>query len=99
MTQDSQLEARRAAESVANAARGADSFDDMHDSAEEIKRYSALARPLEQCRPIADEFDAADTRAVRYQRFHRWLTRGAAIFGALAVVFAIVGLSRGHQEL
>lgn len=99
MTPNPQPDTRKQAGTPPAAVRGADTFDDMHDTAEEMQRYSALQGPLELCHRIADEFDAVDARAVKYQRFHRWLTRGAAVFGALAVVFAIIGLSRGHQEI
>jgi hypothetical protein len=79
--------------------RGLDTFDDMHDSAGEMDRYAAIDSVLRLCDRIAPEFTFADDRAVKFQRHHRWLTRGAAIFGALAVVFSIFGLSRGQQEL
>lgn len=78
---------------VARAAtRGADSFDDMHDSPEEMKRYPSLAVPLELCREIGNEFDRADARAVIFQRAHRWLTHGAALSATVAVVTAVIAL-------
>ena len=99
MSPDPQLETSKTAEALHLAVHGADTFDDMHDSAEELARYAPIAGTLQLCRRIADEFDAADERAVKFQGRHRWLTRGAALFGTLAVVFAIIGLSRGEQEL
>ncbi len=97
MEQNSQLVTRKP-DAVLVSARGADTFDDMHDTDDEIGRYTALLQPLELCRRIAEQFDAVDAEAVSYQRLHRTLTRGAAVFGASAVVFAIVGLSRIHHQ-
>ncbi len=74
------------------ATRGADSFDDMHDSPEELARYPLLATPLEACLKIGEAFDRADARAVKFQRAHRWLTHGAALFATVAVATAIVAL-------
>jgi hypothetical protein len=99
MQQNPQPDPSKPAETLHLAARGADTFDDMHDTEEELSRYAAIARTLRLCRPIEDGFDAADEWAVKFQRRHHWLTRGAALFGTLAVVFAIIGLSRGEQEL
>jgi hypothetical protein len=75
------------------AVGGVDSFDDMHDSAEELKRYRSLAAPLELCRRIEDEFNRADGRAVAFRRAHRWMSHGAALSATVAVATAIVALS------
>jgi hypothetical protein len=99
MTENRQLETPKAAAIAQDISRAPDTFDDMHDTGEELQRYAPLQQPLEYCRRIADEFDAADKRAVTYQRIHRWLTSGAAIFGSLAVVLSIIGLGRSHQEI
>src|ERR1019366_8194188 len=99
MSPNPQLDTNQPVETPHIAVRGADTFDDMHDTEEEIGRYAPIARTLQLCRRIEDEFDAADECAVKFQRRHRWLTRGAAVFGTLAVLFAIIGLSRGEQEL
>lgn len=99
MAENSQTDASKPVEFPPAMVRGADTFDDMHDSGEEIGRYTPIAQTLRLCQRIADEFDAADNCAVKFQRRHRWLTRGAALFGTLAVAFAIFGLSRSHQEL
>lgn len=56
------------------AVGGVDSFDDMHDSPEDLQRYPSLANPLESCRRIEEEFNRADGRAVAFRRPHRWMT-------------------------
>src|SRR5579883_3229389 len=84
-------------EGVAAEVRVTESFDDMHDSAAEISRYAPIAGTLELCKRIAAEFDQADGYAIRYQAWHRGLTRGAALFGTMAVLFSIIGLSRGQH--
>jgi hypothetical protein len=73
--------------------RGVDSFDDMHDSPEQLQCYASLARPLASCRRIEDEFNRADERAVAFRRAHRWMTHGAALSATVAVATAIVALS------
>jgi hypothetical protein len=99
MSQDPQVEIVKPVEALHLVVRGADTFDDMHDTDEEISRYAPIARTLQLCRRIEEEFDAADECAVKFQRRHHWLTRAAALSGTLAVVFAIIGLSRGETEL
>lgn len=71
---------------------GVDSFDDMHDSPEDLQRYPSLANPLESCRRIEEEFNRADGRAVAFRRAHRWMTHGAALSATVAVATAIVAL-------
>lgn len=93
MSQSPQPDPNKPEEVLPVMGRGADTFDDMHDSAEELARYAPLAPTLQLCRHIEKEFDAADHNAVKFQGRHRGLTRGAAIFGTSAVVFAILGLS------
>src|SRR5579863_4403540 len=78
MNDNPQLDAPMPPENTSAVARGADTFDDMHDSAEEISRYEPIAGTLQLCRRIADEFDQADNYAVKFQRLHRWLTSAAA---------------------
>jgi len=73
--------------------RGVDSFDDMHDSPEQLQCYPSLASPLASCRRIEDEFNRADGRAVAFRRNHRWMTHGAALSATVAVATAIVALS------
>jgi hypothetical protein len=68
-----------------------ESFDDMHDSPAETGRFTSL--PLDTCRSITARFVAKDKDALNFQENHVWLTRGAASFGTLAVLAAIVGLS------
>jgi hypothetical protein len=69
-----------------------ETFDDMHDRPEEFSEFAAL--PLETCRSIAALYDTTDRAALKFQRSHIRLTRGAASFGTLAVIAAIFGLSR-----
>ncbi len=99
MTQNSQLRKPEMPASIPGPVPGADTFDDIHDTAGEITRYAPISKTLQLCGRIAQEFAPADDQAVEYQRRHRWLTRGAAAFGTLAVAFAIFGLSRGQQEV
>jgi hypothetical protein len=73
--------------------RGVDSFDDMHDSPEQLECYPSLASPLASCRRIEEEFNRADERAVAFRRAHRWMTHGAALSATVAVATAIVALS------
>jgi hypothetical protein len=73
--------------------RGVDSFDDMHDSPEQLECYPSLASPLASCRRIEDEFNRADGRAVTFRRAHRWMIHGAALSATVAVATAIVALS------
>jgi hypothetical protein len=72
-----------------------DSFDDMKDGADSIKKFAAL--PLQDCKNIADAFGKADDSAIFYQKRHRVLTVFAACFGTAAVVLAIAEL--GYMEL
>jgi len=99
MTQDSQLRKSEMPANLPVTVPGAETFDDIHDTAQEIARYAAISKTLQLCGRIAQEFGPADDQAVEYQGRHRWLTRGAAAFGTLAVAFAIFGLSRGQQEV
>ena len=73
--------------------RGVDTFDDMHDSPEQLECYPSLASPLASCRRIEEEFNRADERAVAFRRAHRWMTHGAALSATVAVATAIVALS------
>lgn len=99
MSQNPQTDSSKSPPALHIVVRGADTFDDMHDTDAEIARYAAIAPTLQLCRRIEAEFDAADEWAVKYQRRHRLLTSCAAFFGTLAVLFAVIGLSRGEQEL
>jgi hypothetical protein len=93
MSPDLPLKAHTVAKPVVSTARGAGTFDDMHDTPKELERYVSLAKPFEWCRSISDEFDRADAPALVYQRWHRRITRIAAFFATLAVGAAIIGLS------
>ena len=93
MTDESRHNAQAVVAAAQPATRGADSFDDMHDPQEEIDRYPSLAIPLGMCGKIAEWFDDADTRAVKYRGIHRWMTGFAASFATVAVAAAIIGLS------
>jgi hypothetical protein len=67
---------------------------DMHDPEDDRKNWPKLADNLAVCeqiiRPVYDE---ADTRAMRHQRWHKWMTTLAATAGTCAVVFAIIHLA------
>src|ERR1700690_3400422 len=93
MSADSPVNIQAGAEPVVSAVRGADTFDDMHDTPEEVARYAPLAEAFQWCESVSDEFDRADCMAVVYQRRHRWITRIAAVSATCAVATAIIGLS------
>jgi hypothetical protein len=67
-----------------------DTFDDMHDSPEELQYYSAL--PLAACQPITRAFESADKAALHFQKIHRRLAVTTASLGTLAVMLAILEL-------
>ena len=65
----------------------------MHDEPAILKEGSLLAGPLGVCRDVVqDPFEAADSRAISLQRYHRFLTIAAAFTGTAAVIFAILQL-------
>jgi hypothetical protein len=68
---------------------------DMEDSAEELARWPQLHDALRACQDtLLPAYRKADEAALRHQRWHRWLTMAAAIFGTLTVLAAILQLSR-----
>jgi hypothetical protein len=67
-----------------------DTFDDMHDSPEEMQYYSAL--PLAACQPITRAFESNDKAALHFQRIHRRLAVTTASLATLAVMLAILEL-------
>ena len=73
-----------------------DTFDDMHDSQEQLERFSATL-PLALCGPITHAFEEADRAALRFQGKHERLLKITALAGTLAVVLAIIGLA-AHAE-
>jgi hypothetical protein len=66
-------------------------FNDMRDSDAEIDAYAEL--PLCACRAITKEFETLDCWALRWQFWHKWITRLAASCGTIAVIMAILGLA------
>lgn len=92
MSQKSQAESAPQVVTKPLLVRPVDSFDDMHDSEEELRRYPELAAALALCRKIGEEFDQADERAIHFQKSHRMLTHAAASSATVAVVTAIIAL-------
>jgi hypothetical protein len=72
-----------------------DTFDDMHDSPEERRYYSAL--PLASCQPVTHAFEGADKAALHFQKIHRWLAVTTASLGTVAVMLAILEL--GYDQV
>jgi hypothetical protein len=69
--------------------------DDMHDTPEEMAQWRPLAAALQCCQEIVEPaYRAADRTAVHFQRQHQAITVAAAIFGTVAVLFAILQLPR-----
>jgi len=69
--------------------------DDMHDTPEEMAQWRPLAAALQSCQEIVEPaYRAADRTAVHFQRQHQTITVAAAIFGTVAVLFAILQLPR-----
>jgi len=69
--------------------------DDMHDTPEEMAQWRPLAPALQSCREIVEPaYRAADRTAVHFQRQHQAITIAAAVFGTVAVLFAILQLPR-----
>lgn len=68
---------------------------DMIDSEEDIKhRWPELESVLHDCADIIyPAYDKANSAAIRNQTYHKWLVFVAAIFGMLAVLFAILSLA------
>ena len=69
--------------------------DDMHDTPEEMAQWKPLTAALQSCQEIVEPaYRAADLTAVQFQRQHQSITVAAAIFGTVAVLFAILQLPR-----
>ena len=69
--------------------------DDMHDTTEEMAQWRPLAAALQSCQEIVEPaYRAADRTAVHFQRQHQTITVAVAIFGTVAVLFAILQLPR-----
>ncbi len=69
--------------------------DDMHDTPDEMAQWKPLAAALQSCQEIVEPaYRAADRTAVHFQRQHQTITIAAAIFGTVAVLFAILQLPR-----
>src|SRR4030067_3826956 len=67
---------------------------DMIDTDEELSLYKPLRNALITCREtIFEAYNLADKKALRNQKHHRILTIFAAVFGTIAVLFAIMQLS------
>jgi hypothetical protein len=68
---------------------------DMIDSEEDIKyRWPELESVLHDCKDfIYPAYEKANRAAIRNQIYHKWLVFVAAIFGMLAVLFAILSLA------
>ena len=67
---------------------------DMHDSDEDMTRWSLLRDRLEvRKKVIQPHFHMADESALTHQRYHRLLTKLAALCGTGAVLFAILQLA------
>jgi hypothetical protein len=74
--------------------QGASSGDEMHDTEADMARWPALAPMLRTCAELVEPaFRRADKAALRHQWSHRQLTKLATIFGAAAVIFAILQLA------
>jgi hypothetical protein len=78
-----------------NRAERLEATDDMHDTPEEMARWNPLVAALQNCREIVEPaYRAADRTAMQFQRQHQIITVAAAIFGTVAVLFAILQLPR-----
>jgi hypothetical protein len=72
-----------------------ETIDDMHDTPEEIAEWRPLAAALERCQETVEPaYRAADRTAQQFQRHHQLITIAAAVFGTVAVLFAILQLPR-----
>src|SRR5688500_1182929 len=70
------------------------SVDEMTDTADDRQRWPALQDALERREDTVNKvYHSADREAQRYQRHHPLITRLAAVFGAAAVLLAILQLS------
>lgn len=68
---------------------------DMEDTPDELRRWPHLHRALQACgEAILPIYLKADDAAIRHQRWHRWLTLAAALFGTITVLAGILQLSR-----
>lgn len=71
--------------------------DDMHDSAQDlatVRAWPPLHDALVALNTIlVPQFDAADVRALRNQRFYRWVILVTASGGSAAVLFALAQLT------
>jgi hypothetical protein len=68
---------------------------DMHDTPAEMIEWRPIAAALQSCQEIVEPaYRAADRAALQYQRQHQLITIAAAIFGTVAVLFAILQLPR-----
>ena len=68
--------------------------EDMVETPEELEKWSAIADRLVVCnRLIRELFLTADSAARRHQKWHRELTKLAAVCGTGAVLFAVLQLA------
>lgn len=79
---------------AAIAASASDHVHDMRDSPDDLQRWPRLAPVLEVLSDaLLPLYDRADRAATRRLNAHWWLVTVAAVFGVLAVVFAIFELA------
>jgi hypothetical protein len=71
-----------------------ESLGDMPDTREEMAFWAPL--PLQECAPMATEFDVADRDALANQKFHRSLTISTALCAGVTVLSANWILGFGH---
>jgi peptidoglycan/LPS O-acetylase OafA/YrhL len=63
----------------------------MEDTPEQLVRWPQLREALQACRETTlPAYLKADEPALRHQRWHRWLTKAAAVLGTVAVLAAIL---------